>query len=486
MNDMLLLINLDIPASRAVARKLRGEGYFCLIADCGRSLSEEITADTRGIVLCGGSEGVAAEIPGVDEILAAGLPVLAFGDAALGLCEHFGGTTVSLGQRERPVTLSSDRQERLLRDIAGAERFIPQPAAMNLPAGCRPVCWSPEGAVMGFARNDRAVYGFAFQVESNDPEGVHLLRNFARDICGCDAWWNDDAFIERAIGEIVETAEDGEGICAISGGVDSALCAALGARALGERMHCLFIDTGLLREGEADQIMNSLSRIAGLRVQRIDAQAEFLEALQGVTGAKEKEQIIYARLRAHIRHEVSGRPEVRVILQGTNYSDTFSGGISLRTELTGARVRLLEPVRYLFKDEIRRVAQMLRLPEEVCKRQPFPSSGLALRITPVVTEAHLRELGTADRIVREEIEAAGLNKRLWQYYASLYEYPGDNGGTVIVLRAVQAMDRGAVAARLPSDMVERMTERILRDVPNVSRVLYDMTPSKTYRRIEWG
>ncbi len=485
MNDMLLLINLDVPASRAVARKLRGEGFFCLIADGDRPVTDEITGDVKGLVLCGGSEGKPAAIPNLESILSAGLPVLAFGDAALGLCEISGGTVVRLGDGPRPVTLSSDTHERLLSNIAAAERYLPHPMAMNLPAGTRPVCWSAEGAVMGFARNDRAVYGFAFQVENNDPEGVHLLCNFARDICGCEAWWNDDTFIDRAIREIRETAEGGEGICAISGGVDSALCAALGTKALGDRMHCIFVDTGLLREGEADSIMDNLHRIAGLHVRRIDAQADFLEALSGVTGSREKEQIIYARLRAYIRHEVSAMPEARVILQGTNYSDTFGTGMSLRTELSGARVRLLEPVRFLFKDEIRRVASALRLPEAVCKRQPFPSSGLALRITSEVTAAHLAELGTADRIVREEIEGAGLNRRLWQYYASLFDSPGDRGGIVIVIRAVQAMDRGAVAARLPNDVVERMTERILRDVPGVSRVLYDMTPSKTYRKMEW-
>ena len=487
MRDMLLLVNLDHPASRSVARKLRGEGYFCLIVSPEDFEEQPIPEGAKGLVLCGGSAGTDCPVPGPERLIAAGLPVLAFGDAALTLCERLGGSTVLLDSAARSVRVSYGQQERLLEGLEEGERYLPNPICVNLPEDTRPVAWVAEGGVIGFALNNAPVYAFAFQVENNDPEGVGLLRAFAGTVCGCEAWWNDEAFIESAIREIREAADGGDAICAISGGVDSAVCAKLGAMALGEKMHCVFVNTGLLREGEAEDIMDTLQRGAGLSVWQIDAREEFIEALRDIRSPKEKEQIIYSRLRAHIRHAVSAMPDVRIFLQGTNYSDVFGSSLSLRQELTGARVRLLEPVRSLFKDEIRRVAQAIRLPESVCRRQPFPSSGLALRIVPTVTEEGVRTLGTADRIVREEIEGAGLNRRLWQYYASLYENPtGLGGGMIVTVRAVQAQERGAVAARLPSDLLERITERVLAELPEVARVYYDLTPSHSYNRMEWS
>ena len=485
MRDTLLLINLCKSTSRAVAKKLRGEGYFCLIVSPDEPLEAFIAPETRGLVICGGSKGNPQEMPDPEKLASFGLPVLAFGDAALGICQSMGGSLVSFGEGPQPIRVSSDSQEPLLAGIQEAERYLEAPTCMNLPGGFHPVAWTSDGGVVGFAWNTHPVYGFAFQVEANDPEGVRSLQNFAGEICNCEAWWSDTAFIDFAVDEIRRESDGGEAICAVSGGVDSAVCAALGTLALGDKMRCIFVDTGLLRLGEADDIMQNLQHIAGLKIDRIDTASEFMEALQGVRDSREKEQIIYARLRAHIRHEVSDMPDVRLILQGTNYSDTFGTSLSMRSELTGARVRLLEPVRFLFKDEIRRVAQALRLPESVCKRQPFPSSGLALRIVPEVTPERLKYLQEADQIVREEIEAPGLNKRLWQYYASLYDNPIDTEGIVITIRAVQALERGAVAARLPSDVVERMTERIIKTIPGVIRVLYDMTPSQSYGRMEW-
>ena len=487
MRDTLLLINLSKSTSRAVAKKLRGEGYFCLIVSPDEPLEAFVAPETRGLVICGASKGTAPEMPDPEKLASFGLPILAFGDAALGICRSMGGSTVPFGNGPQPVRVSSDGQEPLLTGIQEAERYLESPVCMNLPSEFHPVAWTSEGGVIGFAWNTKPVYGFAFQVEANDPEGVRLLQNFAGTICGCEAWWSDTAFIDFAADEIRREADGGEAICAVSGGVDSAVCAALGALALGDKMRCIFVDTGLLRQGEADDIMQNLQHIAGLKIDRIDAAEEFLDALKGVRESREKEQIIYARLRAHIRHEVRDLPDVRLILQGTNYSDTFGTSLSMRSELSGARVRLLEPVRFLFKDEIRRVAQALRLPEAVCKRQPFPSSGLALRIVPEVTPEHLRQLQEADLIVREEIESQGLNKRLWQYYASLCENPvEDRGGIIITIRAVQALERGAVAARLPNDVIERMTERIMKGIPGVIRVFYDMTPSQSYGRMEWS
>ncbi len=484
--DMLLLINLDIPASRSVARKLRGEGFFCLVMPAGSRPEDFPETGVKGLVFCGGSTGEPAVIPCLETYLALGLPVLALGDAALTLCEHFGGSLAAPGDKAASVAVRFSGTVLSREGLGESDRYLTHPRYMVPSARMEPVA-TAEGGVLGFRTVDGSIYAMAFQVENNDPDGLQLLVSYGRNLCGCEAWWSQRAFVDTAVREIREAAEGGDGLCAISGGVDSAACAALGQLALGERMHCVFVDTGLMREGEPEDVMENLAGIAGLHVIRVDAREEFIRALEGVREREQKERIIYSRLRAHLRHAVSQLPDVRVILQSTNYSDTFGRRVELNPELPSAGIRMLEPLRYLFKDEIRRVAESLNLPESVCRRQPFPSGGLALRIMPLVTEERLRQLGTADRILREEIEGGGYNKRLWQYYAMLVEdpIPGDEG-MVVVIRAIQSAQGGAVAARLPSDVIERVTERVLTDIPQVRRVFYDLTPSKSYGRVEWS
>ena len=486
MADMLLLINLDIPASRSVARKLRGEGFFCLVMPAGTRPEDFPEAGVRGLVFCGGSTGEPVAVPCLEEYLTLGLPVLALGDAALTLCQHYGGGLSEIGEKPASVSVRFTGTVLSREGLGESDRYLVHPRYM-IPSARMEAVAVADGGVLGFRTAENNVYAMAFQVENNDPDGLQLLVSYGRELCGCEAWWSQRAFVDAAVREIREAAEGGDGLCAISGGVDSATCAILGQLALGDRMHCLFVDTGLMREGEAEDVMENLAGIAGLHVIRVDAREEFVQALEGVREREQKERIIYSRLRAHLRHTVGLLPDVRVILRSTNYSDTFGRRVELNPELPAGGVRMLEPLRYMFKDEIRRVAESLSLPESVCRRQPFPSGGLALRIVPLVTEERLRQLGTADRILREEIEGGGYNKRLWQYYAMLIEdpIPGDEG-LVVVIRAIQSTQGGAMAARLPADVTERVTERILAEIPQVRRVFYDLTPSKSYGRVEWS
>lgn len=484
--DLLLLINLDIPASRSVARKLRGEGFFCLVMPAGSRPEDFPEEGVKGLVFCGGSTGHPIRIPCLEACLQLNLPILALGDAALTLCQYYGGSLTEPEDKAASVAVRFTGTALSREGLGESGRYLAHPCYMVPSPRMEPIA-TADGGVLGFRVPEGNVYAMAFQVENNDPDGLQLLVSYGQNVCGCDAWWSQRAFIDTAVREIQEAADGGDGFCAISGGVDSATCAALGKLALGTRMHCLFVDTGLMREGEPDNVMENLAGIAGLDIQRVDAREEFIQALEGVADPEQKERIIYSRLRAHLRHAVSLLPDVRVILQSTNYSDTFGRRVELNPELPSAGIRMLTPLRYLFKDEIRRVAETLGLPEAVCRRQPFPSSGLALRIVPLVTGERLAQLGTADRILREEIEEGGYNKRLWQYYATLFEdpIPGDEG-LVVVIRAVQTAQGGAVAARLPSDLAERVTERILAGIPQVRRVFYDLTPSRSYGRVEWS
>lgn len=478
MQDALLLLELDTMTCRQTARRLRGEAIYCRIQAADEALDSEMLADCRGLVLCGAQTGEPAEIPGLEGLLSAGLPVLALGDTALTVCVAMGGglgakLTEPGVQRVQfaagdPVTGELDISERWLPVC----RFM-QPGSGAVPLG------QTEGGVLAIRGAQLPVYGFAFEVEQNDPDGMRILCNFAEAVCGCTPWWSTDAFVLRATEEISQFADGGDAVCAVSGGVDSAVCAMLAKRAIGSRLHCIFVDTGLLRPGEAEWV-TSIFRSLGIEVNCIDARDEFVEALKGQRDQREKEKLVFARLRAILRREVSRLPEVRIVLQGTNYSDSLERELPFPVEFGSVRVRIMEPVRDLFKDEIRRVAETIGLPEEIAQRQPFPGSGLALRVYGEVTEEKLAILRQADAIYREEIERAGQQKKLWQYYALLADNPvPEQDDVLIVLRAVQVAMGGVAAARLPSDLLERCADRITKEVPRVRRVLYDLTRSRT-------
>ena len=266
------------------------------------------------------------------------------------------------------------------------------------------------------------------------------------------------------------------------------MCAVIGNMALGHKLHCIFVDTGLLRLDEGDRVMQYFQHDVGLNLKRIDAKERFLAALKGVTESAEKETIIFRLLKEILEKETAQLPNVRLIIQGTNYSDALRDGTLQPLSSTDEGVQIIEPVRELFKDEIRRVGEEIGLPTMVIHRQPFPGSGLALRILGEVTEERLDILRQADAIFRAEIEQSGQAKRLWQYFATLVSDPmrGETDHYVVVLRAVQAADgSAATASRLPYDLLERVCQGIRQNCPRVRRVMYDLTPSNGYSEIEW-
>lgn len=483
MRDLVAIINLDDAACRSMTRKLRSERIFCTILPAGVTAEEVLAHEPMGLLLAGGETGDAPEIPHLAELADCGLPLLAMGDAALALCEGLGGILALKSDESQVAEVRYDEDDPLFRDVEDGERYLLRMRPLLPAEGMITVAMS-DGGALGVKLADRPVYALAFQAEQNDPDGLQMLLNFCTDVCGCTLWWSNEAFMAQAEEEISRITGDGEAICAISGGVDSGVSAVLGHRALGERLHCIFVDTGLLRKDEGDQVVAFCRDQMGLNVRRIDAREQFLTALSGVTGPRRKEQIIFDLLTGIVAREVAALPDVRVILHGTNYSDALSGGASPQPPCPG--VTVVEPVRQLFKDEIRRVAEELGLPSVTIQRQPFPGSGLALRILSDVTEDKLRILREADAIFRREIEESGQNKRLWQYFATLADDPVSGSGCVVTLRAVQTAEGGAASAsRLPYDLLERVCEQIRRQLPEVSRVLYDLTPSSNYAHIEW-
>jgi GMP synthase (glutamine-hydrolysing) len=413
------------------------------------------------------------------DYLQMGLPMLCLGDAALTLCTAIGGKLVAA--EGGIITVEYAPADDLFDGVEDGERYLPNLCAMTISADQGDVCATVDDAVIGIRVRQRNVWGIALPLERNDPSTTRLLVNFCRDKCGCTLWWSERAFIERAKAAILEAAGDNEAICALSGGVDSGVSALLGHLALGQRLHCIFVDTGLLREGEVEEVMSACQLQVGLKVRRVDARAEFLLALQGVTDPDEKERIIRSLLREVLRREAEALPGVKLLLRGTNYADEVSpeDAAALPTGL-----QVIEPVKELFKDEIRHVGESLGLPASITGRQPFPGSGLASRIMTSVTAERLAILRTADAIFRREIETLGLQKRLWQYFAALTLSPLPDGGIMVILRAVQAAEGGSgMPARLPSDLLERVTAEIMQACPDVQRVFYDCTPSRTYAQL---
>ncbi len=482
MRDMLLVLNFDNDASRAVTRKLRSERIFCKIVPGSISLEEIKDQEPLGLLLAG---GVSGQTPaGLDSrILLADIPVLALGDAAGLLLSMLGGTVGDIVYQGAVMPVNYTGCP-LLSGMASGERMLPCVREFHLPDQTRPVA-SAQETVVGFSHESLPLYGVQLQIEQNDPESSLILRNYALNICGCTSWWDDDAFVTRAVEEIRRVAGDGRVVCAVTGGLESGVSALLAHKALGDRLKCIFVDTGLLRAREGDDFMAYCRDETGMDITRISARDRFLEALRGVPDAGEKRRVIVRLIQAILREEEEKIGPVTALVRGTCCNDIMYGG-GAQSPALGEKVPLIEPLRELFKDEICRIADFLNVPADLISRQPFPVSGLALRILGEVTEERLTTLRAADALFRGELLRSSAAKRLWQYFAVLIPMPGSEEKSVICLRAVHAAERSLTyPARLPYDVMENVTDLILRDQKSVCRVTYDLTPAHKYSGVEW-
>ena len=507
--DTVLVVDFGAQYAQLIARRVREAHVYSEIVPASMSAADMLARHPKGIILSGGPKSVYADnAPTIDPgIYGTGVPVLGICYGAQLLTQQLGGEVAHTGTGEYGRTvLHRDRMPSVLMDEwpqASNVWMSHGDSIVGAPAGFRVTATTDEVPVAALEDGDRRVYGVQLHPEVvHTDRGQELLKRFLFDVCDCLPTWTHTSVIETAV-EAVRSQVGGEQVlCALSGGVDSAVAAALVHKAVGDQLTCVFVDTGLMRAGEGEQVEAAFLRQFRVDLVHVKAEQRFFDALESVTEPEAKRKII-GELFIRIFEEVAiEHQDVKFLVQGTLYPDVIESGTSEAATIKSHHnvgglpedmdLELVEPLRLLFKDEVRSIGVELGLPEELVWRQPFPGPGLAVRIIGEVTSERVEILRRADQIVLEEVHRAGLDRELWQYFAVLpairsvgvmgdertYAYP-------IVVRAVTSEDAmTADWARLPYDLLEQLSRRIIGEVAGVNRVVYDVT-SKPPGTIEW-
>ncbi len=500
--------------TQLIARRIREQEVFSAILPCNASLDEIESLRPAGVVLSGGPSSVYdKEAPVCDaRVLRLGLPVLGICYGMQWMAHSLGGNVVKAERREYgPATLDRERDSTLFRGLPEHLKVWNSHGdhVIGLPAGFE-TTGRTDNAVAAIEDASRRLYGVEFHPEVLHTErGSEILRNFVFEVCRAQKNWSRASFILDTVKAIRERIGDAQALCALSGGVDSTVAAVLVHRAIGDRLTNVFVDTGLLRRNEFRQTLELLRERLGLKVDGVDASQRFLARLAGVTDPEEKRKKIGAEFIGVFAEEakrlaLSSGSEMRFLVQGTLYPDVIesvsvkgpSAVIKSHHNVGGLPkdlpFQLIEPLRDLFKDEVRMIGRELGLPDEVLLKHPFPGPGLAVRLLGEVTEDKLEVLRGADAIVVEEIRRAGWYSRVWQAFAVLLPVRsvgvmGDyrSYGCTIVVRIVTSEDAmTADWARLPWDVLEKISVRVVNEVRDVTRVVYDVS-SKPPSTIEW-
>jgi GMP synthase (glutamine-hydrolysing) len=507
----VLVVDFGAQYAQLIARRVRELDVYSEIVPHRITADEIIRRAPAAIVLSGGPKSVHVEgAPLLDAaIFDLDVPILGICYGAQLIALQLGGTVGRglRGEYGRAHLTRTAESSLLHADVPGEHDVWMShfDAITEVPDGFRATASTPDAPVAVLESDERRIWGVQFHPEVvHSPHGMAVMRTFLHQLAGCEPTWKMTSVIDEQVERIRDQVGSARAICALSGGVDSSVAAALVHRAIGHQLTCVYVDTGLMRKGESAQIVETYGRNMNLELIHVDAGERYFDALAGVTEPEAKRKIIGEQFIRIFEEHTGGLTEAEFLVQGTLYPDLIeSGGADGTADVIKSHhnvgglpedmtLRLVEPLRDLFKDEVRKLGHELGLPDEMVWRQPFPGPGLGVRIIGEVTPEKVATLQEADAIVREEIAWAGLEREIWQAFAVLPDIRsvgvmGDERtyGHPIIIRAVTSDDAmTADWARLPYDLLERMSSRIINEVPGINRVAYDIT-SKPPGTIEW-